>query len=229
MKNILTITIIIVFAISSFAQKFSGGLMIGPTIGWLKADEKSVVKQGSRLSYTWGAFIDKNLGENFALSTGIYVNEVGGKLQFSDSLFFKYEDIDGLIQKNSIINFKNRYVEVPISLKGMTNEIGNLKYHLKIGLSPMIKWKAKADIETLDINSTVVTYKNVNITEEVNAFNLAFHVGGGAQFLLGGNTSIIGEVIYYNGIVDVTPNDDARINKYNILSHQIMVRVGIKF
>jgi len=211
MKKILIITIVLVLSFGAFAQKFSGGLMIGPSIGWLKSDSKSITNNKARLSYTWGVFIDRNLGDNFALSTGIYINEVGGKIQYTDSLRFEYDGDNGMndvwLCNNSIIKYKVRYIEIPISLKGMTNEIGHFKYHLKIGLSPMIKWKARADIETLDSKGDGVTYENRNISSEVNPFNLAFHVGGGAQFLLGGSTAIIAELIYYNGIVDTTPDD----------------------
>jgi len=130
----------------------------------------------------------------------------------------------------SIIKYKVRYIETPISIKGMTNEIGHFKYHLKIGLSPMIKWKAKADIETLDAKNDYAKYEDRNISGEINAFNLAFHVGGGALYLLGGgSTAIIAELIYYNGILDITPDDENRNNDYNILAHQLMLRIGIQF
>lgn len=233
MKKVLIITIALIFSFGAFAQKFSGGLMIGPSIGWLKSESNSVKSESSRFSYSWGAFIDRNLSDNFAVSTGIYINEVGGKLQYNDALILEYDGDNGLneilLSENSIIKYKIRYIETPISLKGMTNEIGHFKYHLKIGLSPMLKWKARADIETLDANSDYAKYEDRNIPNEVNAFNLAFHVGGGAQFLLGGSTAIIAELVYYNGLLDTTPNDEAKNNEYTILSHQIMLRFGVKF
>jgi len=229
MKKVLIVTIVLIFSFGANAQKFSGGLMIGPTLGWLKSDSKAVTKDKSRLSYTWGAFIDRNLNDNFALSTGIFINEVGGKIKYNEPTGFVYDDSTNITYfTESIVKYKIRYIELPISLKGMTNEIGHLKYHLKIGLSPMIKWKAKADIETV-VNGVSYTPEDVNFTEEVSAFNLAFHVGGGAQFLLGGNTAIIAELIYYNGISDITPNNADKNNEISILSHQIMLRLGIKF
>lgn len=230
MRKVLIISIIILFSISGYTQSFSGGLLIGPSLGWLKPETQDVKKDGNRFAFTWGAFVDKNLGDNFAISTGIFINEVGGDLQYTDSLWFSYEENDKvLFQKGSIIDYKIRYIEIPISLKGMTNEIGYLKYHLKLGLSPMIKWKAKGTITTVDFKGSEIDYTKVNITDEVRAFNMAFHVGGGAQFLLGGNTAIYGELLYYNGISDITPDSDEHNNDFNILSHQVMLRVGIKF
>ena len=233
MKKVLIITIILVFSFGAFAQKFSGGLLIGSSIGWLNSESSSVKKEAGRFSFTWGAFVDRNLGNNFAFSTGIFINEVGGKLQYTNSIKFEYDGDNGIndvwLTENSIIKYKIRYIEIPISLKGMTNEIGHFKYHLKIGLSPMIKWKARADIETFGTNYDVIKFENRNISNEVNPFNLAFHVGGGTQFLLGGSTAIIAELIYYNGIIDTTPDDAARNNDFDILSHQIMLRLGIKF
>jgi len=229
MKKVLIITIVLIFSFGANAQKFSGGLMIGPTIGWLKSESKSVTKDKSRFSYTWGAFIDRNLSDNFALSTGIFINEVGGSVKYEDPTGFVYDDSTSITYfPASVVKYKIRYIELPISLKGMTNEIGHFKYHLKIGLSPMLKWKAKADI-VATVVGVPYSPEDVNFTKEVNAFNLAFHVGGGTQFLLGGNTAIIAELIYYNGISDITPDNADRNNEISVLSHQLMLRVGIKF
>jgi hypothetical protein len=229
MKKVLLITLVLVLSMGVYAQKFSGGLMIGPSIGWLKSDSKSLTTDKARFSYTWGAFIDRNLSDNFALSTGIYINEVGGKIKYNNLTGFVYDDSTNVTYfDESLVKYKVRYIELPISLKGMTNEIGHFKYHLKIGLSPMIKWKAKADIETV-YNSVSYSPENVNFSEEVNAFNLAFHVGGGTQLLLGGTTALIAEIVYYNGITDITPDNSDRRNEYSVLSHQIMLRIGVKF
>ncbi len=227
MKKLLIISIALVFSFGAFAQKFSGGLMIGPSIGWLKSDSKDLTKDKARFSYTWGAFIDRNLNDNFAISTGIYINEVGGKIKYNNPTGFEFNDSTTFF-KESIVKYKVRYIEIPISLKGMTNEIGHFKYHLKIGLSPMIKWKAKANIETV-VSGVPYSPIDLNFTEEVNPFNLAFHVGGGAQLLLGGSTAIIAELVYYNGITDITPDNTDKNNDYNVLSHQIMLRIGVKF
>ena len=229
MKKVLIITIILVFSFGAFAQKFSGGLMIGPSIGWLKSDSKSLTKDKARFSYTWGAFIDRNLSDNFAISTGVFINEVGGKIKYNETTGFVYEDSTSATYfPSSIVKYKIRYIEIPISLKGMTNEIGHFKYHLKIGLSPMIKWKAKADI-VASVIGVPYSPEDINFSDEVNPFNLAFHVGGGAQLLLGGTTALIAEIVYYNGITDITPDNADRNNEYNVLSHQIMLRIGVKF
>jgi len=226
MKKILLLFVSIIFTLNTFSQAFSGGLMIGPTINWMGMDSKSVEKAGNRLSYSWGAFLDKNLGDNFAISSGIFINQFGGSVKYHDPIQFEYEETTRTLQTNTEIFYKYRYIEVPISIKGMTNEIGYMKYHLKLGLSPMFKWKAKADIDPTPVAGE--STNDVNISNESPIFNMAFHVGGGASYSLGGNTALIGEITFYNGITDIT-KDEHNSKDYTIFAHMLVFRVGIKF
>jgi len=226
-KYILSIFFpILLFSLNIFSQAFSGGLMIGPTINWMGMDSKSVEKAGNRLSYSWGAFLDKNLSGNFALSTGIFINQFGGTVKYKEPIMFEYEDNTRILLQNTEIFYKYRYIETPISIKGMTNEIGYMKYHLKLGLSPMFKWKAKADIDPAPVVGE--STNDVNVSNESPIFAMSFHVGGGAAYSLGGNTALIGEITFYNGITDIT-NEEHNDKNYTIFAHMLVFRVGIKF
>jgi opacity protein-like surface antigen len=223
MKRFILLSVAISFSVLVNAQKVSGGLSFSPILSWVKTDNKSVETDDKRLSFGYGAFIDYNFTDNFSLSTGINVNELGGKLKYNDSLIFEYEGNKDTLSSGVRVLYKTRYVEIPISIKGKTNEIGYLTYFMKAGISPMFRWKASGDIEGQD------EIENVNIKEEVRLFNLAFHVGAGFEYSLGGNTSLITEVVYYNGLADITPDSSEKWNDYNVLTHQFMLKVGIKF
>ncbi len=228
MKQFIFLFIAIFFSVLVNAQKVSGGLSFSPILSWTKSDNKSVEKAENRFSVGYGLFVDYNFTDNFSFSTGINVNEVGGTVKYPKEMYFNYEDILDTLPKNSKVAYKIRYVEIPISLKGKTNEIGYFTYFMKAGISPMFRWKARGDIYKV-INSKEVKIEDVNIKDEVSTFNLSFHVGAGMEYSLGGNTALIAEVIYYNGLIDFTPDETDKMNNYTILTHQLMLKVGVKF
>ena len=228
MKRFIFLFIAISLSVLVNAQKFSGGLQFSPILSWTKSDSKSVEKAGNRFSVGYGLFADYNFTDNFSFSTGINVNEVGGMVKYPELLYFDNENTRDTLPAGSKLMYKIRYTEIPISIKGKTNEIGYITYFMKAGISPMFRWKARGDIYKMD-NSKEVKIEDVNIKDEVSLFNLSFHVGAGMEYSLGGNTALIAELVYYNGLIDFTPDESDKMNNYSILTHQFMLRLGVKF
>ena len=240
MKRFTILSLAILFSVLVNAQKVSGGLSFSPILSWTKSDSKLIENDGNRFSVGYGIFADYNFTENFSLSSGININEVGGTVKYPKEIGFLYEDVYDTLPTGARVFYKIRYVEIPISLKGKTNEIGYFTYFMKAGLSPMFRWKVRGDIyQTID--SKEVKIEDVNMKNEVNWFSLSFHVGAGLEYSLGGNTALVAELIYYNGLTDFTNdnsykeydknmdlNADYR-NTYSVLTHQFMLKIGIKF
>jgi len=228
MKRFIFLFIAISLSVLVSAQKFSAGLQFSPILSWVKSDSKSVEKAGNRFSLGYGLFADYNFTENFSFSTGININEVGGMVKYPNEMYFNYENVLDTLPIDTKVMYKIRYTEIPISIKGKTNEIGYITYFMKAGLSPMFRWKARGDIYKTE-NDKEIKIEDVNIKDEVSLFNLSFHVGAGMEYSLGGNTALIAELIYYNGLVDFTPDESDKMNNYSILTHQFMLRLGVKF
>ena len=228
MRRIIILSVIILMTIQINAQKISGGLSFAPILSWVKSDSKTVEKDGNRLSVGYGLFIDYNFTDNFSFSSGINVNEVGGTIKYPETMYFDYENTRDTLPPSTKVFYKVRYIEIPISIKGKTNEIGFFTYFMKAGISPMFRWKARGDIYKI-VDSKEIKIEDVNIKDEVSSFNLAFHVGAGFEYSLGGNTALISELLYYNGLTDITPDDKAKANNYTVVTHQFMLKVGIKF
>ncbi len=132
---------------------------------WMKPDirRKDINNEGVKLGFNYGLVGDYNFTDNFAFSTGVMVNNFGGKLKFNDSISaFKANDSIYNFSKGVVIDYKLQYVKIPIALKGKTNEIGYMTYFLKAGINPMIRWKAKGDASQENI-------QNESIKEGVKA------------------------------------------------------------
>jgi hypothetical protein len=176
MKKYVFGLIFILFVSGLFAQdsKVSGGLYINPVISWLKPDSKTVKSDGSRFGFGFGIPIDYNFSKNFAFSTGVSFDNLGGSLEYTDSIQkFTSPDLDTTFEslpKGTVIKYRVQYLEIPISLKGKTNEIGYITYFLKAGISPCFRFKAKGDV-------TVTSGSNIDMKDLVRAFDFGYHIG----------------------------------------------------
>ncbi len=90
-------------------------------MGWISTDSKTLDSDGSRLGFRFGLLADVQLGSNanYFFSTGLFLNNVGAKTKFSlgDSL--------NTVFKSEV---KYQYVELPVTIKLKTNEIGYMTY-----------------------------------------------------------------------------------------------------
>jgi len=226
MKKLTIITIVLLISIGSYAQKVSGGLFVGPNLSWYTLDSKVAANKGVKLGYQFGAMIDFNLIDNFAISTGVNFNSLGGSqtYQYGAHNFYRQDLGDTTLGVNSTVKFKMDYLEIPIGFKGKTNEIGYFTYFLKAGVTPGINIKARADI-TVGSNDI--------ITEESKLFNMGWYLGGGFEWSLSGNTRFLTEVLYTGGILDTDKVEvlklDATSSNVKSKLNGITLRVGILF
>jgi len=227
MKRTILIFGLVLIAGYSFSQKVTGGIEISPLISWMKPDiTQNIENEGVKPGFNFGFVCDLNLGDNFSFSTGILVNNFGGSLKFLDSIpAFTIDkgtsDSIYSFDPGAVIDYKLQYIELPFSLKGKTNEIGYVTYFLKAGVSPMIKWKAKGDVTQGNISGE-------SIAKEVTGFGIGFHVGGGIEYSLGGNTKLLVEMVYTNGLTDFTKTETVAGDEKVILN-VLALRAGILF
>jgi len=225
-KKIILLTIILTSSMMVSAQKFSGGIFVNPSLSWMKPDlVKNISNEKIRFGFSYGALGDLNIiGDNFSLNLGILVNNFGGKISYADSIpSFETSDSTYAFKKGAVVTYKLTYVELPIGLKGKTNEIGYITYYMKAGISPMFKWKAKADVSQENIDGEA-------INKEVSSFAMGFYVGGGFQYNLGGSTSLVTELVFTNGLTDITKTKVVGKDKTDkVILNNIALRVGVIF
>lgn len=229
MKKIIVCIVAVVLTGNIFAQKVSGGLFVGPTMSWMSTDSHIINTEGMKFGYNFGALIDFNLIDNFAISTGLQFNKMGGNVLFINGAYNIKPDegtaYDSL-PAGSKINYNLNYLAIPFGFKGKTNEIGYLTYFLKAGITPLI------NIKTL---GTIGSAENLLLNKEIKLFNLGWHIGGGAEYSLTGNTRILFELIYTGGLRDVDNTEvfstAARTDKSKakVALSDIHLKVGILF
>ncbi|MFH2143281.1 MAG: porin family protein [Bacteroidota bacterium] len=233
MKKSAIAIILIIFFTYSYGQKFSGGFAISPILSWMKPPiTKNIETESMKFGFGFGVTGDYNLTDNFAFSSGININNFGGKLKFLDSIpEFTVDkgsyDSSYVFSPNAVVLYKMQYVEIPFSLKGKTNEIGYMTYFMKAGLNPMIRWQTKADVTQGNIS-------NESIMKEVSGFAVGYSLAGGFEYSFGGNTKLLVELIYLNGLTDITKTktysaSSKQENNEKIILNYIALKCGILF
>lgn len=203
-------------------EKFSGGVYVSPQISWFKPDNKQVQKEKGRMSFGFGLTSDIALTNAFSLNIGLGFNNAGGSLKYLDSIP-KIETVDSTytnIKANTVLKYKLQYVELPISIKGKTKEIGYISYFLKFGISPLIRYKARADV-TVDSND--------DLKNEVRAVSFAYHIGGGITYSLKGDTKLLLEAVFKNGLSDIEKIESYKNKDYKNILNILEIRAGIVF
>ena len=228
MRTKISLIATAIFLSATFAQAqedtkaMNFGLKVAPTLSWIKSDTKLVESDGSKIGFAYGLIADFNFSANYAFGTGVDVTYRGGKVKnaIPDSI-------------NDKTSFTLQYIEIPITIKLKTNEIGYLTYFGKFGFSPGINIKATADYEN---SITGVSEKKVGAKKGINPLNLAFVVGLGATYSLGGHTSVLLGVTFNNGFLDIFDKDykvyNPATNEFDDIkatSSFLALEVGIMF
>lgn len=201
-------------SMSTFAQeaprsRFS--FVLSPQISWLKSDHSAVSSNGNLFGYNFGVVMDRFFAENYALTTGLTINTTGGKLEYKDGVTM---EIGGkTIEDLTDVTYRLKYIEVPFGLKLLTNEFNRSRYYGQFGLY------GQFNIKTNDGNGK-------SMSKEVNFFDMGYHLGGGMEYSLGGDTYLLVGLLYNNGFLDVTSNSE-----YNDNTHlnRLVIQFGIVF
>jgi len=230
MKGISILLVAVLMTVQGFSQdfkKFKFGFKVDPNVSWMSSETTDVVSEGVLLRGSFGVNADIMFSERYALGTGFSIMGGGGQLSF-----FDYEDRIGDAGESNFIVKRNRkyklkYVEIPLTLKLRTDEIGYITYWGQFGLGLGFATKATADdnikffselVEDademgnswIDSGSAISTLAKedeeemgVDISGEMLPIRASLIIGAGIDYSLSGNTSLMFGIAYNNGLTNV--------------------------
>jgi hypothetical protein len=243
MKKLLLVILLSPFVLQAQEtnRKVRFGMKVAPLFSWIKqdfdlnsagiSDAYEVDGGGLRLGFNWGPQVEIILNETFLISTGVDISYSTGKLtgRARKSLSLNY-DFDQI--------YKMRFVELPFMIKGRTKEIGHMRYFMNFGLSAGFRYKASTEF-TEEIGGEETTTTNTNSNESINLFRGALLVGGGVEYNLSENTSLVVSLIFNNGLTNILKDqqktgalsiaDDFNFVRERGINNHMMLNVGILF
>jgi hypothetical protein len=217
------------------------GFQVSPNFTWLSNNERNINGNGTNLGVKVGVIGEKFLGGEdkylFTFGVGFAFNQ-GGTLQHDiggDFWTNSLSEDDPLRDLPAGVNLKYgiQYVEIPIGLKLRTQEFGYLRYFVEPAFTLGLRTQARGSIDGAGGIST----EGIDIKEDVSFFNLSLGIGGGIEYSLGENLSLIGGLSYQGGFTDISVDDGqqkadgqppvAEDSKAKLNS--ITIRIGVMF
>lgn len=224
MKKILLFVCIAIITGSLSAQNYKFGVFIEPAATWLSPQSRTVQSDGSEFGFSGGLIIENYFQDNYAFSTGLGIGYQGGRLTFNENSFIHVYDETDSVPPGTTIQYHLNYLTIPLGLKLKTNQIGYFTYFVDLGFTAQFNISAKGTSDKELFSSKESYYlDNEPITKEINFANLGYHFGGGVEYGLSEDTSLLLGIYYHNGFTDVTERDA------KVLSRVISFRVGIMF
>lgn len=218
MKNRLLI-IFLLFSVPllTIAQGIRFSAFADPQITWLKPEIRSIENAGVRGGLDVGFEMDNFFSENYAFSTGLSINSLGGKLKFQEPATIRFDGFTETVTEGQTVTYKLQYLNLPMGMKFTTREIGYTKIYVKLGATGHFNISSRADI-------TAVGVEDDSLKDEIQPVNVSYHAGAGIQYSLGGETALIAGFEYKHRFIDITTNPD-----FKALLNSIGLRLGILF
>ena len=207
MKNSLFAFLLLAISFVAEAQSSDRSVRFGvvatPGLSWLKTVDLGQDRDGVGFAFGYGLQMEFNLGKYIALGFNLTQSNYNATVEYTDSVDFVYTEIvQGEPTETKTVRIVDRTysfntIELPIYLKLKTPEIGYLTYFVEAGILANINYKVEASKNTTVTGGfTSNDLADIDANDETNWFRAASVLGGGIEYNLIGNTSLIVGVLW---------------------------------
>ena len=216
-------------------KSFRLGLFGASNISWFNPSSEWHKNDGTRPAWGYGLMTEFSLADNYSLETGLYSSYSGGKLKW-DSTATTIVPPDTIpinvpVKINSEYKFQS--LEIPLALKMKTNEINSFTFFAKFGGTLSLLIDSKADYEYM-WGETKISLDNVNVKKDVIFIRVAFIVGAGIEYSLGGSTSAVLGINFNNGLTPIFNTGENSVHRYDdnkkkAINNYVTINLGFIF
>ena len=212
-KIVVLIAFLSLAATAAQAQQLRGdvrfGFQMSPAFSWMATSTNKINTSGTNLGLKLGMIGEYYFQENYAISSGIgfFFNTGGTLLHERAGNFWVNSDLPEAcrnLSRDAKLKYSLQYVEIPIGLKMRTREFGYIRYYIEPNLGLGFRTQAKGDIT----NRGGEECQDLSIRSDVTLFNLFWGLGGGMEYSVSENTSLLAGLGMQFGFADVTRNNN---------------------
>ncbi|HAV26683.1 MAG TPA: hypothetical protein DCX01_10950 [Bacteroidetes bacterium] len=239
MKNITILVLGMLITQLSFAQgEFRFGLKGSSNFGWVGGTSKNIVNDGTTVAFGYGIMGDYYFKPNYGISAEIMLSNIKSKFTVTEPLVFNSVPSDTVNDLRYEYNIQ--YLDIPLTMKFRTKEIGNMTYFGQFGVSMGFALNAKTSIVSTGLPKFISDQEPTeyrvngaegdaftvnNFDDKVFLFRLPLIIGGGVEYKMAGSTSLQAGVRIANTFTDMFVKDKTAIAKNNYVA----LSVGVLF
>jgi hypothetical protein len=208
-------------------KNFRFGLQVTPAVQWFKIDgSKKIESNGVKFKGGFGLNTDFRITDIIWFNTGFNLFYDGGSIAYKDTVKYFFNTTDEKIlsieEGTKLVNandtsklevyrlnkrsFNSTNIQIPIMLRLRTKDISGMRYFGQFGLTANIRLRGKAtdnvSKQTYPVKasgfSSPADKEDLDITSDLNLFNLGLAVGAGAEYNLSGSTSMFAALNFVN-------------------------------
>ena len=230
---ILPFLAILTFANAQDEKNLRIGLMISNSL-LIPSSDNVNIKSKASYDFDFGLSFDYFFTENYAINASAYmalpfIFRSNGIKNYGDTTF---TTISGKVISNNDLgkqeSITNMNLDIPISFKLKTNEIGYFRYFGDIGFVNTFRIQSRYSLEDTEIQKYKFGNKHLEDTGyeySMNVYDFSLRVGGGIEYTISDNTALVVGIYFTNGFLDYIEDGDQKASYMRKLS----LRAGILF
>ena len=239
MKNVTILVFGMLITQLSFAQgEFRFGLKGSTNFGWVGGTSKNIVNDGTTVAFGYGIMGDYYFKPNYGISAEIMLSNIKSKFTVTEPLVFN--SVPGDTVNDLRYEYNIQYLDIPLTMKIRTKEIGDMTYFGQFGVSMGFALNAKTSIVSTGLPKSISDQEPTeyrvngaegdaftvnNFDDKVFLFRLPLIIGGGVEYKMAGSTSLQIGVRIANAFTDMFVKDKTAIAKNNYVA----LSVGVLF
>jgi len=218
-----TLLLLTALTLRGSSQKLEFVVHADPVISWMGSNESEYQGEGARAGFDIGLNVLHFFAQNYAISSGISFVSAGGRQSATEIHTMVFNNFTQTIPAGEEMKYNLRYMNIPLGIRLQTNQVGYLTYFTDLGFDIRLLLKSTVDIPAMQISKE-------NAKNEVYGLNAGWHLGGGIEYELSIDASIIAGISYAQDFFDITkdladvyqPDDRTGLR-------MIRIRLGLKF
>lgn len=216
MKKIIIAFSFLIFITNSFAQnkKVRFGLQFTNGLSFMNSDNTDITDTKVGYAFNYGLVTEFNFNENYALGTGLTISHPRAARSHSPAVdaiildttsTYAFENglVDGIKERYTLT-----YVELPVTFKLKTNEIGYFRYFGEFGFVNAFRVRSRVSFVGSEIENESISKKLDPFDLRSGFYNASLKVGGGFEYTISDKTALLVELSFNNGFVNILKDGD---------------------
>lgn len=225
--KILALISFFIYTLNGQSQDIRFGITANPSLVWVSPDNQFIEGDGARFGFNFGLVVDYVFGQQdrYAINTGLNLLVSGAKLKGVDS---------SNASLTSELTARINYLEIPLSIKLRSNQIGYLTYYGQLGFTPQFAIRQRADYTLFEDDVITEEVDNIKFDDipvypitidKVRPFNIGLLVEAGVEYDISENTALMGGIFFNAGFLDMFKDSDSE----RVVSRNMGLRIGVLF